>query len=82
MIDAITETCPDLMDQISVGIMPLECYIESLYTRTVQNFGFNGDPNGLPVEVCWRLFELYIFFEDKYFAHFTALVIHCLQMRM
>ena len=59
---AIRETCPELEELISKGILIVDCYIENFYARTVHNFGFNGDPQGLPIEVSYRLFELFIFF--------------------
>ena len=80
--DAIEETCPWLTEEINKGFLPIECFIENFYARTVHNFGFNGDPMGLPIEVSYRLFELYIFLYDKNFAHFIALVVHCLQIKM
>ena len=79
---AIKDICPWLQEEIAKDNLPIECYIENFYARTVHNFGFNGDPMGLPIEVSYRLFELFIFFQDKNFAHFIALVMHCLQIKM
>ena len=62
--DMIEEMCPWLTEEINKGFMPFECYIENFYCRTVQNFGFNGEEVGLPVEVSYRLLELFIFFHD------------------
>ena len=59
--DMIEEACPWLTEAISKGFLPIECYIENFYVRTVHNFGFNGDPVGLPIEVSYRLFEIFIF---------------------
>ena len=77
----IEENCPWLIEEINRGGMPFECYIENFYCRTVQNFGFNGELVGLPVELSYRLLELFIFFHDKNFSHFIALVIHCLNIK-
>ena len=76
--DMIEEMCPWLTKAMSKSFLPIECYIENLYCRTVNNFGFNGDPMGLPIEVSYRLFEIFIFLQDRSFAHFIAIVIHCL----
>ena len=70
--------CPRLSEAMSKSFLPIECYIENLYCRTVHNFGFNGDPMGLPIEVSYRLFEIFIFLQDRSFTHFIAIVIHCL----
>ena len=76
--DMIEEMCPWLSEAMNKSFMPIECYIENLYVRTVHNFGFNGDQMGLPIEVSYRLFEIFIFLQDRSFAHFIAIVIHCL----
>ena len=78
----IEEMCPWLTEAINKGFLPIECYIENFYVRTVHNFGFNGDPVGLPIEVCYRLFEIFIFLQDRSFAHFIAIVMHCLEIKM
>ena len=80
---AIMTLVPRLAQKIiDEPFMPLQCYIENLYVRTVHNFGFSGDEMGLPVEVAMVLFEFFLFFKDFESKHLIGLIVHMLEMKL